>query len=151
TFVRPTASTSRYDWATQCKVWTANGASSETMHCCPGGQAMVGIAVADRTLYKCRDITGTRVGNPFLDTGTQRTIAGVQMHAWPPNAVMVGVQQANNHFACQGVTLGAEMRDVGSQDAESGYSMHVCSGARAMTGLQITQNQLGCALGAVTN
>ena len=65
--------------ATQCNV------GRTIMHCCPDGQAMVGVHVG-QNVYKCAPITVPRSGARFLDTSTVRN----GMHSCPLNSVMVG-------------------------------------------------------------
>jgi hypothetical protein len=140
TFVRPTASTARYDVGTQCL----------GMHCCPTGWAMVGVQAANGAFLKCEAITGTLSGVPTVG-GVQRTILGTTMLACPFGSVMVGINN-NGAFACQKVLpSGSEIVDSITQDTESNYVMHVCPPGQAMSGLQTAQNKLGCTTGAVVN
>src|SRR5262249_40435890 len=94
TFVRPVDSTSRYDWSTQPALSTRapDPAGTETIHTCPDGYAMSGLAASDRDVFKCQKIT-LALGAKFLDFGngpSQRTIGGTTMHGCPGNSVMIG-------------------------------------------------------------
>jgi hypothetical protein len=148
TFVFPAVATTRYDWFTTC---TPSGSISQPMHCCPSGWAMTGLNAGGGALLKCEKITSPS-GGPFLDTGTQRTIGGLGMHACPTNSVMVGYHGSTNRFACQRIngTI-SEILDSSTTDDESNYNIHVCTSGRAMTGAHVSQNKFGCGTGAVTN
>jgi hypothetical protein len=111
------------------------------MHCCPPGYGMVG-AWIDQDVFKCAPIAGTP-GTVNLDTGTQRN----NMHSCPSNQVMVGVNPATNHLACQPVpssNVVTERVDLGTQDE---FPMHVCDALvplSGMSGIDISGNRLAC-------
>jgi hypothetical protein len=126
-----------YDGSTLC---TVGGA---TMHCCPGGTAMIGAHVG-RNIFKCA--SAPLAGMPFLDVGTQRD----NLHACQPGSVMVGFQAGKNQFACQTTaeTILDEVVDAGTQDTQPGrpVTMHVCPERNgwAMAGIHVDKNQLLC-------
>jgi hypothetical protein len=148
TFVFPALATTRYDWGTSC---TPTGSIVQPMHCCPSGWAMTGLNITNGGLLKCEKLNSPN-GAPFLDTGTQRSIGGLTMHACPANSVMVGFHGTTNRFACQRINgTMSEALDSSTQDNESNYNIHTCTAGRAMTGAHTDQNKFGCATGAVTN
>ncbi len=126
--------------ATQCTV--SNGSTSDTMHCCPSGYAMVGAHIG-QNVFKCGRIVSPN-GPAKLDTGTQR----YSMHACPYGSVMVGLDVGANRLACQPTvtnTVVGEWLDTGSQDL---YPMHVCNPSdtsAGMSGIDVGGNRLLCA------
>ena len=64
------------------------------MHCCPSGSVMAGVNVGGN-IFKCAHL-GVAVGNPTLDTGTQRN----SMLSCPVGYVMRGFTNAQGHLAC---------------------------------------------------
>jgi hypothetical protein len=132
-------STAHYDSGTACTV------GGTTMHCCPSGQAMVGIR-ADQNVFKCATYqTGYSGGTISLDTGTVRN----GMHSCPFGQVMIGYHQTLDRLACQtipGNPITAEKVDTSTND---GY-MHVCNDTysftvSAMSGINVPKNLLTCA------
>ena len=122
-----------YDTSTACTV------GGTTMHCCPVGNAMVGIHV-DRNTFKCAPLKqpgGTR----SIDFGTVRN----DMHVCPWGQVMVGLHVDLNQLACQTVTDGIAGEHVDTATSDS-FPMHTCSNgsgpwaASAMTGIRVDRN-----------
>jgi hypothetical protein len=109
-----------------------------TMHCCPPGQAMIGVHVNDDR-FKCA--TANLTGLVAADHGTTRS----GIHTCPMGSVMVGLHVGQNVLACQQTnpptTPAGEFVDFRSFD---GY-MHVCGASNAaMAGIQVNQNWLTC-------
>jgi hypothetical protein len=123
-------------WPTQCTV------GGVAMHCCPPGNAMVGVHL-DANTFKCAPLRSPG-GEVTLDTGTVRN----NMHVCPFGQVMVGLHNDFNLLACQSIPgnpIFSERVDSGTDDS---FPMHVCQSAflsEAMSGIRADQNLLTCA------
>ena len=110
-----------------------------TMHCCPLGQAMIGVHVID-DVFKCATLANL-IGPPFADRTTSRN----GMHTCPMGSVMVGLHVGANVLACRvtspPTTPSGEFIDFLSFDDY----MHVCGTATsAMAGIHVMGNRLTC-------
>jgi hypothetical protein len=129
------------------------------MHCCPPGNAMVGIRL-DQNVFKCGQLQDAS-GPIVADNSTYRTVyrpnsdgtsTPYTMHTCPFGYVMVGLHEDLNILACQQIPPNAvndaitgELVDTGTQD---GYPMHACEAtphAYAMSGFDGADNLLTCA------
>jgi hypothetical protein len=129
------------------------------MHCCPPGNAMVGIRL-DQNVFKCGQLQDAS-GPIVADFSTYRnvnlpnpdgTVTGYNMRACPLGYVMVGLRQDQNVLACQQIPADAisdaitgERVDTGTED---NWPMHVCEStphAYAMSGFDAANNLLSCA------
>jgi hypothetical protein len=129
----------QYDYGdNQC---VFNGLS---MHCCPGnapGQTrwvMVG-AHLDLDVFKCAELDPPTYAPPFVDTGTVRD----NMHACPPDSVMVGFHLQANQLAC--IPLERAMQEWPDNGTQDDFQMHVCPAGRAMSGIHAVENRFLCA------
>lgn len=114
--------------------------SGTTMHCCPGGMAMIG-AHLDKDVFKCAGVT-TLVGARFVDSSTLRN----GMHCCPQGSVMVGLHVDQNKLLCQAVSptplRSGEFVDFTSRDS---FVMHVCGRADAvMAGIHVDGDWFTC-------
>lgn len=141
------------DGSTQCVV------GGVSMHCCPSGNAMVGVRL-DQNVFKCaplQDASGPIVADYFTyrnvnGVSSDGTLTAYNMHTCPFGSVMVGLRQDMNILACQQIPAYAlsdgitgELVDTGTLD---NYPMHVCEStphAYAMSGLDPANNLLTCA------
>jgi hypothetical protein len=123
--------------ATQCTI------GNTTLHCCPAGQAMVGVHI-DQNVFKCAPLTVPRSGVPFLDATppTQRN----GMHSCPLNSVMVGLHAITNRLLCQALAIHVS-EAVDAIPTEDGFPMHVCPAGKTMSGIHVDGNLLNCASG----
>ena len=129
------------------------------MHCCPPGNAMVGILL-DQNVFKCAELQDAS-GPIVADTSTYRDVSKpnddgtstiYNMHTCPLGYVMVGLREDQNVLACQQIPPNAindaitgELVDTGTQDA---YPMRACEStprAYAMSGFDGANNLLTCA------
>jgi len=129
------------------------------MHCCPPGNAMVGVRL-DQNTFKCAPLQDPS-GPIVADSSTYRDVSSVNadgstttynMHTCPFGSVMVGLHADLNLLACQQIPANAisdaitgERADTGTEDS---YPMHVCEStvhAYAMSGLDAANNILSCA------
>jgi hypothetical protein len=139
-----------YDGGYQCEVGGVG------MHCCPPGNAMVGIRL-DQNVFKCAPLQDPS-GPIIADDSTYRTVtnpdpddSSYTLHTCPFGYVMVGLRDDMNILACQQIVPNAisdsitgELVDTGTQD---GY-LHACESAPyayAMSGFDGANNLLTCA------
>ena len=117
--------------------------SGITVHCCPGGMAMIG-AHLGQDVFKCAGVT-TLVGGRFVDSGPFRTLRN-GMHCCPQGSVMVGFHKDADALLCQAVSptpqLSGEFVDFTSRDS---FIMHVCGRADAvMAGIHVDRDWFTC-------
>ena len=129
------------------------------MHCCPSGNAMVGLRL-DQNVFKCAQLQDAS-GPIVADNSTYRDVSSpnpdgttttYNMHTCPFGYVMVGLHADLNVLACQQVppndlndAITGERVDTGTQDD---YPMHVCESTPhgyAMSGFDAANNLLTCA------
>jgi hypothetical protein len=129
------------------------------MHCCPLGDAMVGVRL-DQNVFKCAELQDAS-GPIVADNSTYRDVSlpnadgtstTYNMHTCPFGYVMVGLHADLNILACQQIPPNAlndaitgERVDTGTQDD---YPMHTCESAPrayAMSGFDAANNLLTCA------
>ena len=129
------------------------------MHCCPPGNAMVGVRL-DQNVFKCAPLQDAS-GQIVPDYSTYRTVNGpnadgtstsYNMHACPFGYVMVGYHHDLDVLACRQIPANAisdgitgEVVDTGTADD---WPMHVCEStlhAYAMSGIDPVNNLLSCA------
>lgn len=129
------------------------------MHCCPPGNAMVGVRL-DQNVFKCAQLQNAS-GAIVPDYSTYRAVNGPNadgtstayyMHACPFGSVMVGYHEDLDILACQQIPaytisdgITGELVDTGTAD---NWPMHTCEStahAYAMSGIDPANNLLACA------
>ncbi len=129
------------------------------MHCCPPGNAMVGIR-PDQNVFKCAQLQDAS-GPIVADFSTYRNVnlpnpdgtsTTYNMHTCPLGYVMVGLREDQNVLACQQIPPNAISDaitgEVVDTDTEDDYPMHACESTPrnyAMSGFDGANNLLTCA------
>jgi hypothetical protein len=87
---------------------------------------------------------------PFEDDHNQMSFSvtggaqNVNVHVCPGNALLIGVDLANNRFLCQPVAEPLGPLSVDTSTRARGFNAHACPEYEAMVGLSVDKNWLIC-------